>query len=579
MAEGFKIADAYVEIEADLDRDRLAEAVSSSVRRASSKIKNDSGKKLGSSLLDGVTESFGAGFKSAVSLGFSGLSGLGSALASNPITATIGIAVGGAIATAALGAIAAAFTAGLGLLAGGAVLGIGALILKDNKTLQKQLEKSFGNIKKNLEKAAAPLIGPFKEGLAALDDIVRELTPELKGLFKAVAPIVKIITDSLGPTLRPIIEGLKAAVPGITAAFSGLAKSLPRIGEAIGNFFKTIFQDKDLIGRVSEQIGDLVANMINILGPTIRFLSVTWGALTNVIHLFVKYLSEDVSGALANFEVFSGGAIGRITEAWKPFWNALKEIWEALVKLANADNDLEIAQAYVTLVEKIKAAWEPLKKFLGVIWDEILAVIKKWYNDKFLPWWENTAKPWLIEKIKGMASAAFEYLKTKALEKAKEVPGKILEGIKNLATDVKNDIVKQFDKAKDWLWNAGKSILQGLIDGIDSKIQELKNKLSFITGLIPDFKGPMSVDKKLLYPSGQAIMGGLQDGMESQVTALQRTLGALTNAIPQMVPTQQAAPAGITVSLAGAQFFGVGSADKFVADLYDALDRYEKRHR
>lgn len=579
MAEGFKIADAYVEIEADLDRDRLAEAVSSSVRGASAKIKAGPGKKIGNSLLDGVTESFGAGFKSAVSLGFSGLSGLGSALASNPVTATIGAVVGGAIATAALGAIAATFTAGLGLIAGGALLGIGALILKDNKTLMKQFEKSFGNIKKNLEKAAAPLIGPFKEGLAALDDIVRELTPELKGLFKAISPIVKIITDSLGPTLRPIIEGLKAAVPGITAAFSGLAKAMPKIGEAIGNFFKTIFQDKDLIARVTEQIGTFVATLINVLGPTIRFLSVTWGALTNVIHLFVKYLREDVSGALANFEVFSGGAIGRIVEAWKPFWNALKGIWDALVKLANADNDLEIAKAYVTLVEKIKAAWEPLKKFIGVVWDEILAVIKKWYNEKFLPWWEGTAKPWLIAKIKDMASAAFEWLKTKALEKAKEVPGKILEGIKNLATDVKTDITKQFSKAGNWLVSAGEAILNGLLQGIRNKIDDLKTLLTTVTNLIPDFKGPMSVDKKLLFPTGQAIMGGLESGMQSQIGSLERTLGMLTNAIPAMAAPQAAMAGGPSLTVNNPVFFGAGSKDEFIRWMNDELDRMRRSHR
>ena len=578
MAEGFKIADAYVEIEAELDRDRLAEAVDRSVSRATPRIRRTSGSTLGRGLLDGVGDALSTSFLKTVTLGISGSGSIASAFASNPITATIGVVLGGAIVAAALPAIGAGLTAGLGLLAGAGVLGIGAFLLKDNEKLQKQLTKSFGNITKSLQRAAAPLLKPFIEGIKVVEKALTGLEPIFKDIFKAASPIVGLLAKQVGPTLKPILEGLKSAMPGITAAFKGLAASLPGIGQAIGNFFKTIFQDPKIIERFTKGFGDFIAFLINTAAPAIRFLTLTWGALSNEVILLKKYLSEDLGTAWKNIlAAFDGGsgAIQRITEAFAPLKVAIKAVWDAFVGFANANTDAEREKTFVKLVDSIKAAWEPLKTFVKTIWDEILAAVKRWYTDKFLPWWENTTKPWLKDKLKSMANAAFEELKTIALAKAKEVPGKILEGIKNLATTVKNDIVKQFSNAGNWLISAGEAILNGLLQGIRNKISELKTLLTSVTNLIPQFKGPMSVDKKLLYPTGQAIMGGLQDGMMSRTGALEASLNRLTNAIPAMAAPAAAGP-GITVHLT---LNGVIDRDiprQTVALLHNELDKYRR---
>ncbi len=580
MADGFKIADAYVEVEARLEKADLVGAIVAAVDKAAPDIRDKAGKKIGSHLSDGITDTLGAGMKSAVTTGVSALGGASSALAGNPITASIGMAIGAAIGIAMIGAIASVLTSGLALLAGAAVLGIGVAIASQNKKIQDQWEKSWGSIQKTLQKTIKPLIKPLIEAMITLDETVSDLRPELTALFKSVAPLLKTITDAIGPFLREIIVGLTDAMPGIRAAFEGMANALPRVGKALGDFFRILFQDKDLIKRTTEGLFDFIAGLIVWAAKIVRFFAVTWGAVTNFVTLLKRALSEDLTGAMSSFELFSGGALGRIAEAWKPLKKAIGEIWDALVQFANADEELEMEKAYLNLVEKIKAAWVPLKNFIRVIWDEILAVVKKWWNEKFMPWWEGTAKPWLIEKIKGMSSAAFEYLKTEALKKAKEVPGKILEGIKNLASDVKSDIVRQFTGAKDWLFAAGKSILQGLLDGIKDKIDDLKSLLQGVTSLIPDWKGPMAKDRRLLYPTGQAIMGGLESGMASQFGSLESTLAGLTAALPGMAAQggDGADAGGLTLNFDGANFYGVPDRE-FVAMLYDMLDRYRKGYR
>lgn len=578
MAEGFKIADAYVEIEASLDRDTLAESISSTVRKASPKIKDSAGKKLGSSLLDGVGESFASGFKSAVQLGFGGLSGLGSALASNPITATIGVAIGAVIGTAAVGAIAAAITSGAALLTGVGILGIGALLLKENKKLKKSFETTFGSIKKTLEKAAAPLIGPFQQGLKAIDKLFKDLAPGLNAIFKAAAPLVKILTTAFRDLLQPIIKGIKDSMPGITAAFEGLGAAMPALGEAIGNLFRTIFSNPELIKRLTTQLVDFVTFLVNMAGPAIHGFTVLWGAFTNLVEMSVKGWGMGLSSLQTMFDEFTNGGLSRITEAWKPLWDQIKRVWKALEDFAAADTDDKLKTSFDNLVTEIKKLWEPLKNFLGVVWDEAWAFVKRVWNEKVKPWLENTVFPWLKEKAKAAAKEAFSGLVSIAADELGKLPGKIATKLGEAVSTAKTTLVNGFAGAGSWLIQAGKNILQGLIDGINAKVQSLKNLLNTVTGLIPDWKGPMSRDKKLLVPTGKAIMGGLETGLMSGIGSLERTLGQLTSAIPTMVAPAPA-PAGITISLAGAQFYGVGSADKFVSDLYDALDRYERRHR
>lgn len=83
------------------------------------------------------------------------------------------------------------------------------------------------------------------------------------------------------------------------------------------------------------------------------------------------------------------------------------------------------------------------------------------------------------------------------------------------------------------LWNAGVSILSGLLDGLLSKWHAVTNFIGGIAGWIGSHKGPIEVDAVLLKPHGRAIMsglvGGLQDGMPGLTSQLARTTGAIAN--------------------------------------------------
>lgn len=128
-----------------------------------------------------------------------------------------------------------------------------------------------------------------------------------------------------------------------------------------------------------------------------------------------------------------------------------------------------------------------------------------------------------------VATGAFSAFRTKA--------GEAVSGVINVMKGLPGRIRSALGDLGSLLLNAGRSLIAGLVSGVQSKISDLRDTLSGITNLIPSWKGPLPVDRRLLEPTGQAIMGGLMAGIGSQVTPLQRQLARITTEIPGSPPT------------------------------------------
>jgi hypothetical protein len=64
--------------------------------------------------------------------------------------------------------------------------------------------------------------------------------------------------------------------------------------------------------------------------------------------------------------------------------------------------------------------------------------------------------------------------------------------------------------------------------------------------MLPDWKGPASVDSRILFGSGQLVMGGFRDGLADGFSRTQAQLGGFTGNLAQGVraPSTGAAPSG-----------------------------------
>jgi phage-related protein len=108
------------------------------------------------------------------------------------------------------------------------------------------------------------------------------------------------------------------------------------------------------------------------------------------------------------------------------------------------------------------------------------------------------------------------------------------------------------------LWNAGVDLIQGLINGIRSKLSDLGGVLSGVTSFIRDHKGPEERDRRLLEPAGKLVMEGLARGMLTGLDEVGRATRLVTDRLTAGLSPVTVAGAG--VGGAGAAFAGAGPA-------------------
>jgi phage-related protein len=163
-----------------------------------------------------------------------------------------------------------------------------------------------------------------------------------------------------------------------------------------------------------------------------------------------------------------------------------------------------------------------------------------------------------------------------------KIPGLVSDVVKKVVkffTDLKGKVEGAFKSAAGWLKDAGKRIISGLLDGITSGFRKVQDKLSQLTSLLPDWKGPADRDRRLLFDSGRLVIGGFQQGLEAEYGSVQRSLSGFTDTLtvdPSIGGTIDVARSG---SGAGAQPIRV----EFAASgdpLIDALfEEFRKRIR
>lgn len=226
-------------------------------------------------------------------------------------------------------------------------------------------------------------------------------------------------------------------------------------------------------------------------------------------------------------------AIVAIIVYWDEIVAAVAAAWE-WIKAATAAAVEWLVEKFQEMgqwiVDKWNAMWDAVGAALTAAKTFILGVIMaihNWIQTKvaaivdFFVTGFNNAKDMVTSAVGALRDAVTSRI-AKVVSTVKSIPGKIKSAMSG---------------AKSWLLNAGKNIIRGLISGVTGMIGSLRNKFSEITGMIPDWKGPESVDLKLLEPAGEDVMDGFMSGIEDRVGNLRGMLGNITSGIPGMVNT------------------------------------------
>lgn len=397
--------------------------------------------------------------------------------------------------------------------------------------------------------------GSFMKGLENLRSTLRSIT----GMFTAL--------------LRNGLKFFNGAAPGMNKFFDSLSSFFLSIDwERLGKAFGTVFERLgDAIDKIPPQTIESITKSFEGLAGAfgdildgksfdvlIAGFQLVIDIVTGVAHAFdalletIAHVGDFIAGIPDWFgEMFSKGGdiIGGLLEGAKTKWT---EFWTWITGLK--DNVINgIGDGISWLLQKGR---DIVQGLINGISEKILQVRVK------------------IQEIKDTVIAFFVGAVNWLLDKGRDIVMGIVNGIgqgvlfvRMKVQDVKNTVIAAFVGASSWLVSAGRNIVDGLISGIRSAFGAVQRTLGFLTGLLPSWKGPASVDKKLLFGNGQLIMQSLVDGLTSGFGDVKDTLGSMTMDIGSAF-TSPMLQGSITAT--GADIAAVGTSQLAVAGQVDS---------
>jgi hypothetical protein len=321
------------------------------------------------------------------------------------------------------------------------------------------------------------------------------------------APVALAAAAAAGSLLgAAIIGGLGAGLAGIGLTFAAKSEvvqaEISKLGEHVNRemqriskpFEKTIL-DVIPLGR---QLFDVFARQFELVVPQLaQGLSSFAG--------FVKVAFEQLAPAIAPisdaFNTLLADLGPKLPEIFAGIANALIDLANNVRE--NSDLIIGIVSAMLKLIA------------VGLI-------VINWLVD-LLKWLDSVGRKmmdfhvWVSNAFMGAARSVLEASQW-IIDTVASLPGRILSALGNIG---------------NLLWSAGSNLIGGFINGIVSRFNEVRSWLNSLTSMLPSWKGPMTVDAKLLVDNGQAIMESLVQGFKVGEPLVKGYLNGLTSGLAQ----------------------------------------------
>lgn len=344
-------------------------------------------------------------------------------------------------------------------------------------------------------------------------------------ILTAVQAVVTFFTGTVVPAFQAVWAGIVAGLQAVGAFFASVWNGFVGVVTVVVNVIKTIVMTYFNIYKT------IIMTVLNILmGIWKAFWSVFGGVITAAFNLIVQIIKLGVA-------------------LWTLVINTALKAIQAVVK---AVTNAIVAQfkAWASLIKSVvTTAWNAIKAVTTSVWNAIKAVTSTVWNAI------KTVVITAANALKGPVSAAVNAVKsvlTSAWNAVKSVTSSIWNSLSGVVSGALNKVLSTvsgivsrikgvFAGAGSWLYNAGRNIIQGLLNGIESLINSVTSKLKALTDKIPKIKGPEQRDKKLLQPAGKWIMEGFIKELDKGIVAALRTLSSATDMIPDTITAKQVA--------------------------------------
>lgn len=367
---------------------------------------------------------------------------------------------------------------------------------------------SFNNLKNAVAKNVANII-------TKVDEITKKMTGKtiaqnVDSLKVVINNVFKSIIDNMDnviPYIEKVTSAFKAvfdfisnnkelvisAIAGITGAITAMSavNKVVSIMQAIGGAIAFITSP---IGIVVVAIGLLVAAFVYLWTTSETFRTKVieiWTAISAfmmpIIQSIVNFVMQ-IWGTLVNWWIANGDSIMQaVNTVWNTVLSVITTVMSALMPIVQAaweyikaviTTAMNIVLSVIQIVTGIingdwSAVWNGIKDLFSSVWNGIKNIASTGAN--YIQSLLSAA--WNV--ITSITSSVWNNIKSSisnAINGAKDAVSNAINSIKNFFTSI-GDID---------LFEIGKNIIQGLINGIGSMVNAVKDKISEVAGGIKD---------------------------------------------------------------------------------------------
>lgn len=252
--------------------------------------------------------------------------------------------------------------------------------------------------------------------------------------------------------------------------------------------------------------GDAIEKIKTVLKPIVAIFSDIWEAVKVAFEGIIEAFDGALTALAGVVDLFDALIHGDFDAVWaaaqdivKGVWKMIKGIFKTTVGaiiqiLKNWGERIGniVGNAVDALVDLAKAAWDKMISAAGTLKDKIISLIQAAWNKAKEA--TKTVAGDIIDFVTGLPGKIFNALKdlagrlydigsnafTKLKNGVTDIAAKVIEFV----TGLPGKILKAIGDMGELLFEKGKDLVQGFIDGIKSMIDELKDVLDDLAGLV-----------------------------------------------------------------------------------------------
>lgn len=423
----------------------------------------------------------------------------------------------------------------------------------DTQLAMQNMKLALHDLGEVIAKTVGPIVlelaNKFKavmEHFNGLDSGTKKLIVTIAGIVAAIGPALIVIGKlytGFGSVVGIVgkVVGLFSGGGGLVAALGAITGPVGIVVAAVGALvaiFATLFATnedfRNKVGEIWSQIQQIFSSVLEQIKGIIQgFIDVANAIWKNfgseimaVVSAAFDFIKTYIDSAMKVVKDVIDVVMGLINGDWERVWNGLKNLVSDVL-----NGIMNIIGSWQQLVQK---AFELLGSVLGNVWTAIKGVA--------LQAWEG---------IKTSVLGIVENIKTGVINGFNNLKSGVTTTVGNVATAIKNGLGKAVDYVKGLpskFLGWGKDMIQGLINGIKSKIGAVADAVSSVANRVKNFlhfsrpdEGPLR-DYETWMPD---FMSGLAAGIRRNTSRVTQALGALTdNMTLDMQPVMTPAVAG-----------------------------------